>query len=90
MKLQKLFIFCINQEITKKVCNNIIKSIKVYYKKMNIIFLNSENSKTFKPHILTLYLTHKIDLRRGEKSIVLPSLSIYYTWKNLKKSYNNN
>ena len=66
MKLQKLFRFCINQEITKKICNNIIKSIKVYYKKMDIIFLNSENSNTSKPHVLTLYLTDKIDSRRGE------------------------
>ena len=26
----------------------------------------------------------------GEKSIVLSDLSIYYTWKNIKSSYNNN
>ena len=35
-------------------------------------------------------LTDKIDLRRGEKSIALSNLSIYYTWKNIKTSYNNN
>ena len=52
--------------------------------------MNFENSKTFKPHILTLKLTDKLDWRRIEKSIVLSNLSIYYTWKNMKSSYNNN
>ena len=52
--------------------------------------MNSENSETSKPHVLILIVTDKIDLRRGEKSIALSNLSIYYTWKNIKKSYNNN
>ena len=46
---------------------------------MNTIFINSENSKTFDPHILLLNLTDKIDLRRYN-FIVLSNLSIYYTW----------
>ena len=57
---------------------------------MDTIFMNSENSKTSKPRVLILNLTDKIDLRRGEKSIALSNLIIYYTWKNIKKSYNNN
>ena len=52
--------------------------------------MNSENSKTSKPHVSILKLTDKLDLRRGEKSIALSNLSIYYTWKNIKRSYNNN
>ena len=52
--------------------------------------MNSENSKTSKPHVLILNLTDKIDLRRGEKSVALSNLSIYCTWKNIEKSYNNN
>ena len=52
--------------------------------------MNSENSKTSKPHVLTLKLNNKLDLRLGEKVIVLSNLSIYYTWKNIKSSYNNN
>ena len=52
--------------------------------------MNSENTKTSKPHVLIFNLTDKIDLRRGEKSIALSNLSIYYTWKNIKNSYNNN
>ena len=34
---------------------------------MNTTFLNSENSRTCKPHILILKLTNKLDLRIGEK-----------------------
>ena len=57
---------------------------------MDIIFVNSEKSKTSKPHVLTLKLTSKLDLRIGEKVIVLSNLSIYYIWKNIKSSYNKN
>ena len=41
-------------------------------------------------HVLVLKLTDKLHLRRAEKSITLSNLSIYYTWKNIKGSYNNN
>ena len=37
-----------------------------------------------------LKLTDKLDLRRGKKTVALSNLSIYYTWKNVKSSYNNN
>ena len=57
---------------------------------MDTIFMNSENSKKSEPHILKLKLTDKLDLRIGEKVIALSNLSIYYTWKNIKNSYNNN
>ena len=52
--------------------------------------MNPENSKTSELHILILKLTDKLDLRRGEKIIALSNLSIYYIWKNIKSSYNNN
>ena len=57
---------------------------------MGTIFMNSDNSKTSKTHILKLRLASKLDLRLGEKVIALSNLSIYYTWKNIKSSYNNN
>ena len=50
---------------------------------MNTIFMNSENSKASKPHVLGLKLTNKLDLKLGEKIIALSHLSIYYTWKNI-------
>ena len=57
---------------------------------MDTIFMNSENSKTSEHHVLVLKLTDKLDLRRGQKTVALSNLSIYYTWKNVKISYNNN
>ena len=57
---------------------------------MDTIFMNSENSKTSEYHVLILKLTDKLDLRRGQKTVALSNLSIYYTWKNIKSSYNNN
>ena len=57
---------------------------------MDSIFMNSENSRTSEYHVLTLKLTDKLDLRRGQKTVALSNLSIYYMWKNIKSSYNNN
>ena len=41
--------------------------------------MDSENSKMCKTHVLVLKRTNKLDLRIGEKTIALSSLSIYYT-----------
>ena len=57
---------------------------------MGTIFMNSENSKTSEYHVLVLKLTDKLDLRRGQKTVALSNLSICYTGKNIKSSYNNN
>ena len=57
---------------------------------MDTIFMNLENSRTSEYHVLVLRFTDKLDLRRGQKSVALSNLSIYYTWNNMKSSYNNN
>ena len=57
---------------------------------MDTIFMNSENSKISEYHVLVLKLTDKLDLRRSQKTVALSNLSIYYTWKYVKSSYNNN
>ena len=57
---------------------------------MDTILMNSENSKTSEYHVLVLKLTDKLNLRRGQKPVALSNLNIYYTWKNIKSSYNNN
>ena len=56
---------------------------------MDSIFMNSELRKTPKLHVLTLKVTNKLDLRIGKKVVALSNLSIYYTWKNIKSSYND-
>ena len=52
--------------------------------------MNSKKIKTSELHALILKFTDKLDLRRGKNRIVLSNLSSYYTWKNIKSSYNSN
>ena len=52
--------------------------------------MNSENSKTCDPHRLLLKLSDKINLKRSDNYVAFSNLSIYYIWKNTKKSYKNN
>ena len=49
--------------------------------------MNYEKSKKSDPHRLLLNLSDKINLKRSDKYVALSNLSIYYTWKNIKKSY---
>ena len=51
--------------------------------------MNSKNSETSDPHRLLLNITDQINLKRSDKYIASPDLIIYYTWKNIKKSYIN-
>ena len=85
---QIVYSFYQSKQINKKVYNNITKSLNI--QKKDTIFMNSENSKTPKPYVLILKLTNRLDLRIGKKVIALSNLSNYYTWKNMKSSYNNN
>ena len=57
---------------------------------MDIIFLNYGNSKTSDPHILLLTVSDKISAKRKDKYVALSNPSIYYIWKNIKRSYKNN
>ena len=46
---------------------------------MDTIFMDSENSRTSEYHVLVPKPTNKLDLRRGQKTVALSNLSIYYT-----------
>ena len=52
--------------------------------------MNSENTKAFDPHRLLFNLSDKINRKRSDKYVALSNLSIYYTCKNIKKSYKQN
>ena len=52
--------------------------------------MNTENSKTSKPHRFKLGLTYKLNLKDPNKSIALANLTIYYTQKNITTEYSNN
>ena len=57
---------------------------------METFFMNSKNSKTNEPNRFKYDLIHKLDLKNPNKNMALANLSIYYTWKNVKSTYNNN
>ena len=57
---------------------------------MNTIIMNSGNNKTSDAHRLLPKLWDKINLKRIDKCVALSNLSIYYTWKNIKKLYKIN
>ena len=57
---------------------------------METIFMNSENSKTNEPHKFVVNLSQKLGLRSSNNNVALQNLSIYYTWKNIRKQYKTN
>ena len=58
--------------------------------KMETFFMNTKNSKTNESHRFKYDLIDKLDLKNPNKNMALGNLSIYYTWKNVKSTYNNN
>ena len=67
----------------ESLADNKIKNIS-----METIFM--KNSKTNEPHKFVLNLSQRLDLRSSNKHVALQNLSIYYTWKNIRKQYKNN
>ena len=57
---------------------------------METIFMNTANSKTSESNKFVYHFTDKLNLKNPNKNIALANLSMYYTWKNVKSSYNNN
>ena len=57
---------------------------------METFFMNTKNSKTNEPNRYKYNLIDKLDLKNPNKNMALGSLSIYYTWKNVKSICNNN
>ena len=86
MKYGKYFIHYIDRTILQKKCMIDL----LMYKKMEMIFMNSKNSKASEKHLLRLLLTDKLNLKNYNKNIALVNLSIFYTFKNIKNSYDNN
>ena len=57
---------------------------------METFFMNIKNSKTNGPYKFKYDLIDKLDLKDPNKNMALANLSIYYTWENVKSTYNNN
>ena len=52
--------------------------------------MNTENNETSEPHKFLHNLSQRLDLRSSAKYVALQNVSIYYTWKNIRKQYKNN
>ena len=52
---------------------------------MSTIFMNSKNSGTSDSHRLLFNIKDKIILNKSDKYVAISNLSIFYTWKNMKK-----
>ena len=48
---------------------------------METVFMNTEKSKTNKPHKFILNLSQRLNLSISDKYGALQKLSIYYTWQ---------
>ena len=57
---------------------------------METFFMNTKNSKNNEPNRFKYDLIDKLDLKNSNKNMTLGNLSIYYTWKNVKPTYDNN
>ena len=59
--------------------------------KVETFFMNSKNSKTNEANRFKYDLIDKLDFKNPKKiNMALANLRIYYTWKNIKSTYNNN
>ena len=57
---------------------------------MEMIFMNTENSKMSERHKFVYNLSQKLDLKSSNKDIAYQNLSIYYTWKNIRQQSKKN
>ena len=55
---------------------------------METSFMNTKNNKTSEPHRFKYDLIDKLGFKNPNKNMTLTSLSIYYTWKDVKSIYN--
>ena len=54
---------------------------------METIFTKMDNSKINEPHKFVLDLSQILDLRSSDEHIAIQNVSIYCTWKNIRKHY---
>ena len=57
---------------------------------METVFMNTENSKTKKPHNFFLNFPQILDLKSSNNHVGLQNVPIYYMWKNVIQQYKNN
>ena len=75
-----------SNELVKKDFNVDRDNIPFHEQRKIFNGLMKKDFLNFRP---LLNLTNEINLNRRDKYIALLNLSIYYIWKNIKKSYKN-
>ena len=88
LKYEIKFIIKSNESLAKIIIKNDIEQLLLKYK-METIFMNTENSKMNEQNKFVLNLSQRLDLRSSDKHVALQNVSIYYTWKNIRKQYKN-
>ena len=74
----------------RQIIYSLYRAKEITKKVYDTIFMNSKNSKTCDPHRQLLKHSDKISLKRSDKHAALSNVSIYFTVKNIKRSYENN
>ena len=84
------FIIKSNESLSENKIKNKIEQLFLKYKHGDNIHEHGKQ-KTNEPHKYVLNLSQRIlDLKSSDKHDALQNLSIYYTWKNIRKQCKNN
>ena len=89
-KHQIEFIIKSNKSLAKNKVRKEIKQLLSKYKHENNIHEHRKQQNEWTTHKFVLNWSKRLDLRSSNKRVALQSLSIYYTWKNIRKQYKNN
>ena len=81
------FIIRSNKSLADNKIKNEIEQLLLKFKHGNNL---PEHSKTNELHKFVLNLSQTLDLKSSNKHVALQNVSIYYTWKNIRKQYKNN
>ena len=71
----------LTKTLKKKINENNLYKSEQYYLKMEVIFINTENSRRNECHNLRLTLADKCNLKDPNNNILLANLTFYYLWK---------
>ena len=88
MKHEIEFIIKSNESLTENKIKDKIEQLLSKFKHGNNIH-EHKKGKTNEPHKFILNLLQRLDLGSSNKQAALQNLSIYYTWKNIRKQCKN-
>ena len=84
MKHEFEFIIKNNESLAENKIKNEIEQLLLKYKHGNNIYEHRKQQHN-EPQKSVLNLSQRLDLRSSDKHVTLQNVSIYYTWKNIRK-----